>query len=146
MEDFMFRLDKDAAIVEDLHTIDLKKQMHGKNNKRVNLPEASHRETEHQLMQTSFKPESETLDAACNEHICTTKQHSVYDTVVDAVTNNLPRAVMMDAPASICKTFAKEVIAARLRGQGEVVLIVVASTVIAALQLPDGWTAHSMIP
>ena len=41
------------------------------------------------------------------------------------------------------KHIRKKCIAARSRGEGKVVLIV-ASTGIAALQLPGGWTAHSM--
>lgn len=50
---------------------------------------------------------------------------------------------MIDAPAGTGKTYTERVIAARLRGEGYTVLIV-ASTGIAALQLPGGWTAHSM--
>lgn len=50
---------------------------------------------------------------------------------------------MIDAPAGTGKSHTERVIAARLRGEGYTVLIVV-STGIAALQLPGGWTAHSM--
>ena len=50
---------------------------------------------------------------------------------------------MADSPAGTGKTFTEKVIAARLRGNGSVVLTV-ASTGIAALQLPGGWTADSM--
>lgn len=50
---------------------------------------------------------------------------------------------MIDAPAGTGKTYTEKVIAARLRSEGYIVLIV-ASTGIAALQLPGGWTAHSM--
>lgn len=49
---------------------------------------------------------------------------------------------MIDAPVGTRKTFTDKAIAARLRGLGMTVLIV-ASTGIAALQLPGGWTAHS---
>ncbi|CAB1097406.1 unnamed protein product [Ectocarpus sp. CCAP 1310/34] len=50
---------------------------------------------------------------------------------------------MIDAPAGTGKTFTEKCLASRLRGEDKVVLIV-ASTGIAALQLPGGWTAHSM--
>ena len=50
---------------------------------------------------------------------------------------------MADSPAGTGKTFTEKVIAARLRGNGRVVLTVT-STGIAALQLLGGWTAHSM--
>lgn len=94
-------------------------------------------------MQNDFKPDDETLYADTNEPLLTTEQRSVCDTVVDAVTNNLPRPFMIDAPAGTGKPFTEKVIAARLRGQGKIVLIV-ASTGNAAFQLPGGWTAHSM--
>lgn len=50
---------------------------------------------------------------------------------------------MADNPAGNGKTFTEKVIAARLRGNGKDVLTV-ALTGIAALQLPGGWTVHSM--
>ncbi|CAM9389513.1 unnamed protein product [Ectocarpus sp. 4 AP-2014] len=50
---------------------------------------------------------------------------------------------MIDAPAGTGKTYTEKCIAARLRGENKTVLIV-ASTGNAALQLPGGWTAHSM--
>ena len=60
---FLFRLDRDAAIEAALRIIDLKLQLHGKNNKQVNLPGASHRQTGYQRMQNDFKPDDETLYA-----------------------------------------------------------------------------------
>ncbi|CAM9727800.1 unnamed protein product [Ectocarpus sp. 6 AP-2014] len=51
---------------------------------------------------------------------------------------------MIDALAGTGKTYTEKCIAARWRGEGKVVLIV-ASTGVAALQLPRGWTAHSML-
>lgn len=50
---------------------------------------------------------------------------------------------MADSPAGTGKTFTEKVRAARLRGNGRVVLTVT-SAGIAALQLSGGWTAHSM--
>lgn len=48
---------------------------------------------------------------------------------------------MIDAPATTGKSHTERIIAARLRGEGH---LIVASTGIAALQLPGAWTAHSM--
>ena len=50
---------------------------------------------------------------------------------------------MINAHAGTRKTFTDKVIAAHPRGLGKTVLVV-AFTGIAALQLPGGWTAHSM--
>lgn len=50
---------------------------------------------------------------------------------------------MKDAPTGTGKTFTEKVICAELRARGKLVLCV-ASTGIAAFQLPGGWTAHSM--
>ena len=115
IEDFLFRLDRNAAINKALRIIDLK---------QVDLPEASHRQTEYQRILNAFKPDGETLYADTNEPFITTERRNVYDTVVDSVTNNLPRPFMIDVPAGRGKTFTEKVIAARLRGQGKVVLII----------------------
>lgn len=50
---------------------------------------------------------------------------------------------MIDAPAGTGKTYTETVICAHLRSMSKLVLCV-ASTGIAGLQLPGGWTAHSM--
>lgn len=50
---------------------------------------------------------------------------------------------MIDAPAGTGKTYTEKCLAAKLRGEGKTVLIV-ASTGVAALQLPGGWTGHSL--
>ena len=73
----------------------------------------------------------------------TTEQRQVYSTVTNSVRNKDGKAYIIDARAGTGKTYTQKCIAARLRGEGKVVLIV-ASTGIAALQLPGGWTAHSM--
>ncbi|CAM9950314.1 unnamed protein product, partial [Laminaria digitata] len=69
-----------------------------------------------------------------NEPLLTLEQRAIYSTIIDAV---------ILAKAGNGKTFTEKVIAARLHGNGRVVLTVT-STGIAALQLPGGWTAHSM--
>ena len=78
-----------------------------------------------------------------NEFLLTLEQRAIYSTIIDSVTSNNPGAFMAESLAGTGKTFTERVIAARLRGNGRVVLTV-ASTGIAALQLPGGWTAHSM--
>ena len=50
---------------------------------------------------------------------------------------------MIDAPAGTGETYTETVICAHLRSMSKLVLCV-ASTGIAGLQLPGGWTAHSM--
>ena len=73
----------------------------------------------------------------------TSEQRQVHTAVVEAVRHKQPQPFMVDAPAGTGESHTERVIAARLRGEGYTVLIV-ASTGIAALQLPGGWTAHSM--
>ena len=73
IEDFLFRPDRVPVIDEALGIIDLKLQLHGK-NKQVNLPEASHPQTEYQRMLTAFKSDGETLYADTNEPVHTTEQ------------------------------------------------------------------------
>lgn len=73
----------------------------------------------------------------------TSEQRHVYDTVVNSVLQNKPEPFMIDDRAGTGKTFTQNLIASRLRSEGMTV-IAVASTGIAALQLPGGWTAYSM--
>ena len=94
-------------------------------------------------MTTTFNQADETLFANEHEPLLTSEQRKVYDTIVSAVCDENGRPFMIDAPAGTGKTFTEKVIAAHLRGLGKTVLIV-ASTGIATLQLPGGWTAHSM--
>ena len=75
--------------------------------------------------------------------MCIRDRRQVYSTVTNSVRNKDGKAHIIDARAGSGKTYTQKCIAARLRGGREVVLIV-ASTGIAALQLPGGWTAHSM--
>ena len=75
--------------------------------------------------------------------LLTPEQRAIYTTVINPATLDRPGAYTAGSPAGTGKTFTEKVIAARLRGDGRVVLAV-ALTGIAALQLPGGWTAHSM--
>ncbi|CAB1104684.1 unnamed protein product [Ectocarpus sp. CCAP 1310/34] len=94
-------------------------------------------------MIAAFDPSAQTAYADRFEPGLTSGQRVVYNAVVDAVRNNQPQPFMIDAPAGTGKSHTEKVIAARLR-EGFTAVLIVASTGIAALQLPGGWTAHSM--
>lgn len=142
-EDLTFRLTREEALDEALRQIDLKLQLHGKTNVQVNLPAAIHTETELQRMRAAFNSDNCLQYADTHEPRLTEEQRQVYTTVLQSVRTNKGQAYMIDAPAGTGKTFTEKCLASRLRGEDKVVLIV-ASTGIAALQLPGGWTAHSM--
>lgn len=144
IEDLLSSMTEEDAVQKALCIIDLKLQLHGKTNTTLDLPAARHNKIEYERMKDAFKPDEQTDFANAHEPLLTPEQLQVYNAVINAVNNNQPQPFMIDAPAGTGKTFTEKVIAARLRGQGKVVLIV-ASTGIAALQLPGGgWTAHSM--
>ncbi|CAM9472450.1 unnamed protein product, partial [Hapterophycus canaliculatus] len=128
-----------------LREIDLKLQLHGKTNVQVNLPAVIHLQTEYQRMSSSFDAVQCKSYADNHEQNLTinSEQRTVYDAVLHAVASSEGHALMIDAPAGTGKTYTEKCISSRLRGEGKTVLIV-ASTGIAALQLPGGWTAHSM--
>ena len=94
-------------------------------------------------MRNVFKPAECTAYPDLHAPNLTSEQRQVYSTVVNSVRNKDGKAYIIDARAGTGKTYTQKCIAARLRGEGKVVLIV-GSTGIAALQLPGGWTAHSM--
>lgn len=143
IDDFTRTMDNTDACEQALRIIDLKLQHHGKTNVQLGLPAPRHRQTEYQRMVTSINASEQTAYADKYEPGLTSEQRHVYTAVDNAVTNKQPQPFMIDAPAGTGKSHTEKVIAARLRGQGFTVLIV-ASTGIAALQLPGGWTAHSM--
>ena len=94
-------------------------------------------------MRKAFNPAECTAYADLHAPILTSEQRQVYSTVINSVRNKDGKAHIIDARAGTGKTYTQKCIAARLRDEGKVGLIV-ASTGIAALQLPGGWTAHSM--
>ncbi len=143
IEDLKLTRTIEEATQQALCEIDLKLQMHGKSNTMVNLPAARHTSTELQRMRKAFNSAECAAYADLHEKNLTSEQQQVYSTVVNSVRCNDGKAYIIDARAGTGKTYTQKCIAARLRGQGKVVLIV-ASTGIAALQLPGGWTAHSM--
>lgn len=143
IEDFTRTMSITDATQQALRIIDLKLQHHGKTNVQLSLPEPAHRQTEYERMRSSFNPSEQSQYADHFEPGLTSEQRAVYTAIVTAVRTKQPQPFMIDAPAGTGKSHTERVIAARLRGEGYTVLIV-ASTGIAALQLPGGWTAHSL--
>lgn len=143
IEDFTLIMIQDESVQEALKEIDSKLQLHGKTNEQVNLPAAVHSRTEYERMKDSFNLNDCKSYAATHERNLTVEQRHAYDTVIHSVNSEQGQTYMIDAPAGTGKTYTGKCLAAKLRGDGKTVLIV-ASTGIAALQLPGGWTAHSM--
>lgn len=143
IEDFLHALNTDDAIEAALREIDLKLKLHGKSNEQVNLPPVVHAQTEFERMRDAFNPHTCAEYADSHEPHLTSEQSHIYTTVLNAVRDGTGRPFMIDAPAGTGKTYTEKCISARLRGENKTVLIV-ASTGIAALQLPGGWTAHAM--
>ena len=73
----------------------------------------------------------------------THEQRTLYDEVLQSVTRSTPACVLLDAAAGTGKTYKLNALSAGLQSLGHV-CICVAITDIAACQLPDGRTAHSM--
>ena len=154
VEDFRMSMTRAQAIAQASREIYLKLTLHGRDNEQVNLPAAIHLQSELQrtrgafdrIEQTTYADEDrieQTTYADDNEILLTQEQRVIYSTIIESVDLNKPGAYMADSPAGTGKTFTEKVIAARLHGNGRVVLTG-ASTGIAALQLQGGWTAHSM--
>jgi len=72
----------------------------------------------------------------------TSEQRNVYDTIMTKVSQNKPGLFFLYGYGGTGKTFLWRAMASALRSQGEIVLIV-ASSGIAALLIPGGKTAHS---
>jgi hypothetical protein len=72
----------------------------------------------------------------------TSEQHNVYDTIMTRVSQNKPGVFFLYGYGGTAKTFLWRAMAAALRSQGEIVIIV-ASSGIAALLIPGGRTTHS---
>lgn len=143
IEDLLNRFNRADAIEEALRQIDYKLQLHGKSNEQVGLPSARHKHTEYEIMKMAFDRDTQKEFADTHEPMLTSEQRQVYDSVVTFVLQHKPKLYFADAPAGTGKNFCERVVAARIRGEG-LTIICVANTGIAALQLPGGWTAHSM--
>ena len=143
VENLRVSMNRVQAVGEALRHIDKKLQLHRKDNEQANLPPAIHHLTELERTRGAFNRREQKAFANENEGILTQEERAIYSTIVDSVTLNRSGAYMAGSPAGTGKTVTEKVIAARLRWDGRVVPTVV-STGIAALQLPGGWTAHSM--
>lgn len=144
-EDLRMSMSDAVASVTALREIDLALQHHGRTNDAVGLPSVIHLDTEY----LRFKHQFDTSDMQQYTHThlanLSTEQRQVFDKVVASVTSFSAshNVYMIDAPAGTGKTCTEKVICSHLRPQERLVLCV-ASTGIAGLQLPGGWTAHSM--
>jgi PIF1-like helicase/Helitron helicase-like domain at N-terminus len=69
-------------------------------------------------------------------------QHTIYDTIIQVIENNLSECFFIDGPGGTGKTFLYNTLLAKIRSCGEIALPV-ASSGIAALLISGGRTAHS---
>ena len=129
---------------EAMRQTGLKPQLHGKYNEQVNLPPAIRQQSELQRTRSAFDRLQEITYADEIEPLLTLEQRAIYSIIIDAVATGEGGTFMADSAAGTGKKFTEKVIAARLRGNGRVVLTV-ASTAIAAPRSPGGWTAHPML-
>ena len=139
----LHRTPRDDAITEALRFIDICLQHHGRDNASVNLPVVHHIHNKVDIMKHQFAFNDQRSQAQEKERLLTAEQQVVHTNVTSAVRNSRPQSFMIDAPAGTGKTFTIRAIAAHLRSENRLVLIV-ASTGIASLQLPGGCTAYSM--
>jgi hypothetical protein len=77
-----------------------------------------------------------------NVPLLNTEQYDIYNTVIQAVDQNLSECFFIDGPGGTGKTFLYNTILAKVRSHGEIALPV-ASSGIAALLIDGGRTAHS---
>ena len=98
--------------------------MHGKTNAQVNLPAIQHSYTELQRVQKAFNLTECAAYADLDKQNLTSKQQQVYSTVINSVRTKDGKAYIIDARAGAGKTYTQKAIAARLRGEGRVALIV----------------------
>lgn len=101
---------------------------------------------DNQLLSDELGHSQESIDAGLEcVALLNDEQRAVFDAVLASVGNdgdNLPCHFFVDGPAGTGKTFLYNAIIGQLRSEGKVVLVV-ASSGIAAYLLPGGRTAHS---
>ena len=102
------------AVARGLREIDLKLQLHRKDNGQVNIPPAIHQLTKLQRTRGAFDRGEQTGYADDNEVLLTAEQHTIYSTPISSVILGKPGAYMADSPAGTGK-FTEKDIAARLR-------------------------------
>ena len=142
-EDYQRNMHPDDAISEALRQIDLQLLENGRTGTHFGLPEVQHADTELERHRRMFVPAKENERAQAGSATLTEEQRLIYNQVIDSVRSNDGMTFMLRAPGGTGKTHTLNLVAAKLRGERKVV-IEVASTGIAALQMSHGWTAHSM--
>ena len=107
------------------------------------LPAIAHANTEVDRHRNMFDQPLESSTAERGKATLTTQQLVVYNCVIKSVEEDQGKTFMVRAAGGTGKTYTLNLVAAKLRGQGKLV-IEVAATGIAALQMKGGWTSHSM--
>ena len=92
--DLRMSMTRSQALAQALREIDIKLQLHGKDNVEVNLPPAIHQLTELQRARAAFDRVQQTTYADENEILLTLEQRAIYSTIIDSVTSNNPGAFM----------------------------------------------------
>ena len=108
IEDLRMSMTRVQAIAETLRQIDLKLQLHGKDNQQVNLPPAIHQQSELQRTRGAFDRLQERTFADENEPLLTLEQRAIYSTNINAVSLGEGGAFMADSPAGTGKNFHRE--------------------------------------
>lgn len=142
-KDYFMHLTPEDACTTAYREFDLRLQKHDGSKVSVGLPVVTHvtNETDHAKFQ--IIPSVQADYANDQEPFMTYEQRAVYDAILAAVQTKPSQEFMVDAKAGTGKTFTEKIIAACLRCEGKILLIV-ASSGIAAFPLPGGWTAYSM--
>ena len=142
-EDYLSRMTLEAARAEALRVIDLMLLENGRCTAEYGLPTVAHASTELDRFQNMFDQSNENAAAELGRTTLTPEQLVIYQRVIQSVQENQGKIFMVRAPGGTGKTYTMNLVAAKLRGQGKIVIEVAASG-IAALQMKAGWTSHSM--
>ncbi|XP_067951816.1 ATP-dependent DNA helicase pif1-like [Watersipora subatra] len=96
------------------------------------------------LRETAYDREELRRHVETNEPLLLGEQRAAYNTVFEKIEQNSGGVVFLHAPGGTGKTFATNLILAKVRESGKIALAV-ASSGIAATLLPGGRTAHSAL-
>ncbi len=145
-EDFLDRdPDESRAYNAALCCIDRKLNLHGKSLKEVGLPEASDDTTE--LGREQRRWDRQELQQFVEHWVprFTQEQMAVYNCAVDTMEKRIPpKPIFVDGPSGTGKTLLLNVIAAKGRSEGKVVLCA-SATGISAINYEGGTTAHALL-
>jgi hypothetical protein len=142
-DDYLSRITLAEANAEALRVIDLLLLQNGHCTAEYGLPAIAHANTEVDRHRNMFDQPLESSTAERGKATLTTQQLVVYNCVIKSVEEDQGKTFMVRAAGGTGKTYTLNLVAAKLRGQGKLV-IEVAATGIAALQMKGGWTSHSM--